>query len=85
MQSNTTIAPDNDDPAFDSVGAGVYLGGVGAPLSPKTLANMRTSGTGPEFERIGSGRIRGRIRYRKSALDAWRATRRRRSTSEVSP
>ncbi|GAB5388408.1 MAG: hypothetical protein Alpg2KO_13760 [Alphaproteobacteria bacterium] len=35
-------------------------------LSPKTLANWRTQGKGPEYHKIG-----GRIRYRQSDLDAY--------------
>jgi hypothetical protein len=65
------------DPVFSPEAAGRYLGGDDNPISPKTLANWRIAGTGPEFEDVG------RIRYRKSALDAWRATRRRRSTSDA--
>lgn len=50
------------DGRLDPVSAAVYLG-----LSPKTLAQMRTKGTGPEFVRVGGKKIF----YRKEALDAF--------------
>ena len=49
-----------------------YLG-----LSPRTLDRYRVSGGGPVFHRFG-----GRVRYLRADLDAWAATRRRRSTSD---
>lgn len=35
-------------------------------LSPRTLANWRCLGIGPEFERVGRS-----VRYRLDVLDAW--------------
>jgi hypothetical protein len=79
MKSNLlTTTSVGADPGFVPKDAGAYLGGGGSPLSESTLANWRTSGIGPEYEKIG-----GRVIYRKSALDAFRASRRRRSTSEA--
>ncbi len=52
------------DGRMDAVNAGRYLG-----LSPKTLAMMRSKGTGPKFMKVG------RIFYRRCDLDAWIATR----------
>ena len=46
-------------------------------LSPRTLDRYRVSGGGPVFHRFG-----GRVRYLRADLDAWAATRRRRSTSD---
>ncbi len=69
--------PHESDPVFTPEAAGRYLGGEDGPISPKTMANWRIAGTGPEYEDVG------RIRYRQSKLDAWRATRRRRSTSDT--
>lgn len=42
------------------------------------LAKLRISGAGPEFERL-SPRV---IRYPRESLAAWRASRRRTSTSD---
>ena len=53
-------------------GAAEYLG-----LSTRTLDRYRVSGDGPVFHRFG-----GRVRYLRADLDAWAATRRRRSTSD---
>lgn len=50
------------DGRLDTLSAAVYLG-----LSPKTLAQMRTKGTGPEFVRVGMKKVF----YRKDALDAF--------------
>lgn len=54
--------------------AAEYLGGIVV----STLAKWRHFGGGPEYVRIGS-----RIFYEKAALDAYIASRRRRSTSEA--
>ncbi|KPC79540.1 helix-turn-helix transcriptional regulator [Streptomyces sp. NRRL S-4] len=35
-----------------------------------TLANWRWTGQGPDFIKAGPGRC-GRIRYRRSAIEAW--------------
>lgn len=47
-------------------------------VSTNYLAKLRISGSGPEFERL-SPRV---IRYPRDSLTAWRASRRRRSTSD---
>jgi hypothetical protein len=60
------------DGRLDPINAAAYLG-----LSPKTLANMRTLGTGPRFIK------RGRIFYRIADLDAWLAEGESRSTAEA--
>ncbi len=52
--------------------AAEYLG-----LSTRTLDRYRVSGDGPVFHRFG-----GRVRYLRDDLDAWAASRRRRSTSD---
>ena len=46
-------------------------------LSTRTLDRYRVSGDGPVFHRFG-----GRVRYLRADLDAWAASRRRRSTSD---
>lgn len=48
-------------------------------VSTNYLAKLRMSGQGPEFERL-SPRV---IRYPRDRLDAWRASRRRTSTSDL--
>lgn len=50
------------DGRLDVQSAAVYLG-----LSPKTLAQMRLTGSGPEFVRVGGKKIF----YTKDALDAF--------------
>lgn len=47
---------------LDAAQAAAYLG-----MSPKTLKKWRSKGAGPVYSRIS----RNRVRYRKSALDAW--------------
>ena len=37
-------------------------------LSPRTLENFRLRGGGPEYVRVGGGKL---VRYRLSALSAW--------------
>ncbi|MEQ9446048.1 MAG: hypothetical protein RJS98_10815 [Rhodospirillaceae bacterium] len=65
-----TVFPDG---RLDSVNAGLYLG-----LSPKTLAMMRSMGTGPKFVK------RGRIFYFLEDLRAWMEDQPRvRSTGEA--
>jgi hypothetical protein len=54
--------------------AGEKLGGI----AEQTLAKWRVYGTGPEFVKIGK-----RVFYEESALDAFIAERRRKSTSEA--
>ena len=48
-------------------------------VSTNYLAKLRISGAGPEFERL-SPRV---IRYSRESLTAWRASRRRLSTSDA--
>ena len=55
---------------LDTQQAARFLG-----LSAKTLARYRVTGDGPVFHRFGN-----RIRYRRSALDAWADARERVST-----
>jgi len=70
----------NDDPLFDEVGAGKYLGGEDSPVSPRSMQRWRLEDTGPEYVKIGK-----LIRYQKSALDAKLAACVRGSTSEPDP
>jgi len=46
-------------------------------ISPSTLNKRRVFGDGPPFVKIGKS-----VRYRRSDLDAWTATRLRKSTSD---
>ncbi|WP_086560128.1 helix-turn-helix transcriptional regulator [Streptomyces africanus] len=39
-------------------------------FTPRTLANWRRLGTGPEYIKTTDGRT-GRIRYRRSTFEAW--------------
>lgn len=54
--------------------AAAYLG-----LSPSTLAKMRVRGDGPPYSKAGP-RI---VVYDRGALEAWLASRRRTSTSDL--
>lgn len=49
---------------LDAAQAAAYLG-----MSTKTLKKWRSKGTGPAYSRISHSH--SRVRYRKSALDAW--------------
>jgi len=40
-------------------------------LAPKTLANMASSGKGPECKRFSGGKRGGSVRYRKEWLDRY--------------
>lgn len=61
------------DGRMDTHNAGLFLG-----LSPKTLAMMRSAGTGPRFLK------RGRVFYYRRDLEEWLAEQPRvRSTSEA--
>ena len=62
---------------FDETAAGVYVGGVNKPISPRTFQRWRQRGCGPQFLRIGS-----QIRYHATDLDAWLATRTAQSTAK---
>ena len=65
--------PMRDDTTYlDTRAAAAHLG-----LSPRTLDRYRVSGEGPEFYKLGT-----RVRYRLADLEAWAASRRRRSTSD---
>jgi helix-turn-helix protein len=66
------VAP--SDPALDDKAAAAYLG-----VKPQTLAVWRCTGRYDlPFEKIGA-----RVRYRQSALDAFRARRTYTSTGEA--
>jgi hypothetical protein len=39
-------------------------------LSPRTLEDMRLSGTGPRFFKLGPGK-RSKVVYRRDDLEAW--------------
>jgi len=52
---------------YDSAGASEYLHRVhGINCRPKTLANRRSSGTGPRYSRVGL-----RVVYEQADLDKW--------------
>ena len=68
----------HDDPIHDTKSAGIALGGEGSPLSPRTLERWRLEGIGPEFIKVGKS-----IRYRQSALAAYRDAHTFRSTAEA--
>lgn len=55
--TKVTILPDG---RMDTKNAAIYLG-----LKPKTLAMMRSAGTGPEYVKLG------RIFYYRDDLDNW--------------
>lgn len=61
---------------LDTAGAAEYLG-----LSCPTLERFRLTGNGPQFAKLSPG-PRGPVRYRRSDLDSWVASRLIRSTSE---
>lgn len=66
------VSPSQDDPALDTPAAAEYLG-----IKPSTLEVWRSTGRYDlEYEKIG-----GRVRYRKSKLDRWRAERTRTATA----
>lgn len=48
-------------------------------ISPRTLANWRTSGCGPRYVKIG-----GRVMYRITDIEAWENARSVTSTSQYS-
>jgi hypothetical protein len=77
--NSTRIAPFSEDPVFDEVQAGIYIGGAERPVSPRTMQRWRLEGSGPEFIRLRGGRL---VRYRRSALDAFLLEGQRRSTSD---
>jgi predicted DNA-binding transcriptional regulator AlpA len=57
----------------DTPGAASYV-----KLSPVTMERLRITGEGPAFCKLGKA-----VRYRKSDLDAWLASRLVRSTSDT--
>jgi excisionase family DNA binding protein len=59
---------------FTTRAAATYLS-----LSEAYLEKLRVIGGGPEFVKLGKS-----VRYEKEVLDRWIASRRRRSTSNVS-
>jgi hypothetical protein len=59
--------------AFDTAAAARFVG-----ISPSYLCHLRVLGTGPEFHKLGR-----RCVYRRSALEAYLAKHRRKSTSEA--
>jgi hypothetical protein len=64
--------PDDADELVDENVAAPFLG-----LKPKTLANQRHRGGGPEYYKIGSS-----VRYSLRVLAQYREARRRSSTSQ---
>jgi hypothetical protein len=56
----------SDDRWWTRDEAAAYLG-----LRPKTLANMASMGTGPEYRRLSGGKRGGTVRYRRDWCDAW--------------
>jgi predicted DNA-binding transcriptional regulator AlpA len=71
MRTATSVANDLADPLLPPWQAAIIVG-----LSPSTLAKRRMDGTGPVYVRLSATRVA----YRRSALDAWLATRERTST-----
>lgn len=76
VKSNATAAPStmriHPDGRVDARDAANYLG-----LGERTLANMRTNGTGPRYVKIG------RIFYFLRDLDAWLESKSATSTGEA--
>jgi hypothetical protein len=66
---------------YDEEGAGRYLGGENAPISPRTMQRMRQTGDGPRYVKIGGG-PRASVRYEEAELDRYLDQRRRQNTSE---
>lgn len=62
---------------LDTAGAAEYL-----RLSCPTLERYRLSGSGPVFAKLSPG-PRGVVRYRRTDLDAWVASRLVRSANEA--
>ena len=77
LHAQALVSGQNEDPLFDETAAGAYLGG-NEPFSVGTLRRWRGDGTGPPF--IKMSRF---VRYRKSDLDGFMASRCRRSTAEA--
>lgn len=50
---------------------------LGGTIKPRTLANWRTSGTGPKYVKLG-----GKVAYPKREVEAWIAKRTVQSTSQ---
>lgn len=65
---------DSDDPLYDTGPAAEYC-----HRGQSTLEKLRLTGEGPVFIKLGR-----RVVYRKSDLDEWLNSGRRRSTSEYS-
>jgi hypothetical protein len=67
----------NTPEILDTAGAADYL-----CLSCPTLERFRLTGNGPEYAKLTPG-PRGSVRYRRTDLDVWLASRLIRSTSET--
>jgi len=61
---------------LDTLDAATYLG-----LSKPTLERFRLTGNGPQYAKLTPGN-RGPVRYRRTDLDSWLASKLIRSTSE---
>jgi hypothetical protein len=57
----TVYSTQNPNPLFDNDSAAEYIGD-----HPRTLANKRSRGEGPDYVKIGR-----KVRYQKSALDRY--------------
>ena len=77
LRAQALVSGQNEDPLFDETAAGAYLGG-NEPFSVGSLRRWRANGTGPPF--IKMSRF---VRYRKSDLDGFMASRCRQSTVEI--
>jgi hypothetical protein len=53
-------------------------------LSPRTLEDMRVTGNGPRYFKLGPGR-RSKVVYRRDDLDAWAQNFEFTSTSQYRP
>lgn len=51
-------------------------------LSLSTLERMRLDGSGPAFIKLGAGKKRARVVYRRSDIDAWLKSQRFQCTSD---
>lgn len=51
-------------------------------LSLSTLERMRLDGSGPPYIKLGAGKKRARVVYRRSDIDAWLLSCRRQCTSD---
>jgi hypothetical protein len=72
-----------DDLLLPEAAAGVELGGVDSPISPKTLQAWRSAGRGPKYVKLGAG-SKAPVRYRLSELRRWLIECERSSTADHS-